>query len=83
MHPSPDVVFRALDEGAVLVHMDTSQIYELNATAAHVWTLVASGVPAESLAAALVETFAIDRTSASREVDTLLAQLLREGLLCQ
>jgi hypothetical protein len=75
MRTSPDVIFRALDDGAVLVHLNGNQIFELNATAAHIWPLVARGDSSEAIVSSLVDA------TAARELDALVAALAAAGLL--
>ena len=41
LRPNPDVIARHLGDGAVLVHIPTNQVYELNHTGARVWELMA------------------------------------------
>lgn len=79
--PAPEVIFRALDDGAVLVHLGGNQIYELNETAAHVWMQLAGGAGEEAVVASVVETFDVDAETAAREVRDLLTQFIEKGLL--
>jgi hypothetical protein len=81
MRASPDVIFRALDDGGVLVHLNGNQIFELNATAAHIWPLVADGASETAIVSSLVETFDIDAPTAARELDALLTDLSAAGLI--
>jgi hypothetical protein len=81
MRTSPDVIFRALDDGAVLVHLNGNQIFELNATAAHIWPLVARGDSSEAIVSSLVDAFDVDAATAARELDALVAALAAAGLL--
>jgi hypothetical protein len=81
MRASPDVIFRALDDGGVLVHLNGNQIFELNATAAYIWPLVADGASEAAIVSSLVETFDIDATTAARELDALLTALSAAGLI--
>jgi len=41
--PHPDVVARQVGDDVVLVHLDTSQIFALNATGARFWELLSDG----------------------------------------
>jgi hypothetical protein len=79
--PAPEVIFRALDNGAVLVHLSGNQIYELNETGAHVWLQLANGATAEAIVASVVDAFEVDADTAAREVDDLLRQFIEQGLV--
>jgi hypothetical protein len=79
--PAPEVIFRALDDGAVLVHLSGNQIYELNETAAHVWTQLANGAAEDAIVASVVDAFDVDATTASREVGELIRRFIEQGLV--
>jgi hypothetical protein len=81
MRASPDVIFRALDDGGVLVHLNGNQIFELNATAAHIWPLIARGERGETIVSSLVDAFDVDAATAARELDALLTALSDAGLI--
>ncbi len=79
--PVPEVLFRTLQDGAVLVHLPGNQVYELNDTAAHVWTQLASGAAEQAIVASLLETFDVDAETASRQLGDLIRQFVEMGLL--
>ena len=81
MRISPDVVFRMLGEGAVLVHLPSNEVYELNATGSRVWALVEQGLNLDGIVAAVVAEFDIDPGTARQECEDLLGDLLARGLL--
>jgi len=83
MKPARNVLTRQLPGGAVLVHLQTNRIFELNETAARVWELLGAGVPPTDLATRLVDEFDVDPNTAAAEVKVLLAMLAREGLLAE
>lgn len=65
----------------VLVHMDSNQVFELNRTGARIWELLERGVGGDALLAALTEEFDIDGDQLRGEVDSILGELLSEGLV--
>jgi len=78
---NPDVLAKRLDGGAVLVHLASHQIFELNATAARIWDLT-DGEPHEAaIVARIVQEFEIEVGQAAAEVATLVDQFRREGFL--
>ena len=79
--PSPDVVFRRLVDQAVLVHMETNRVYELNLTGARIWELLEDGVSGESIVTTLIDEFDADPGQLRNEVDAILGELAAEGLV--
>ena len=81
MLPSADVVFRKLGDAAVLVHLGTNDIFELNDTGVRIWDLVLQQLPEDDIVRTLVEEFDVDETPARRESGALIEELRRRGLL--
>ena len=81
LKPAPDVLARRMPGGAVLVHLPSNRIFELNETGARVWELLAEGVDGEALIGRLGSEFAADPVRLRAEVGVVLDQLGREGLL--
>jgi hypothetical protein len=79
--PSPDVIAKRLDDAAVLVHLGTNRIFELNETGVMVWELLGHGLGVDSIVRRLVDEFEVDDTRAADEVAKLLERLRTEGLL--
>ena len=65
--PAAEVIFRALDDGGVLVHLSGNQIYELNETAAYVWSQLSTGATEHAIVASLVDTFDVDSATAPKQ----------------
>jgi hypothetical protein len=81
-HRVPEDVLAAHLEGeAVLLHMDTKNYYRLNATAAHVYRGLERGLGREALLDGLCAEFEVERDTAARELDRLLAELGDRGLV--
>jgi hypothetical protein len=81
LRPRSGVVAREMNGSAVLVHLDTNRIYELNETGARIWALLSEGLGRSELCARLSAEFGVSGPSTEREVDELLAELTREGLI--
>jgi hypothetical protein len=77
----PDVVARHMADGAVLVHLGTNRIFELNSTGSRIWALIVEGATASGIADILAREFDIDADAAAREVRALTERLAQEGLL--
>lgn len=78
---APQVLARQLPGGAVLVHLESNQIFELNGTAARVCEMLASGTTRDAILDRLLEEFEVDPVRAAGDVDELLAALERRGLI--
>jgi hypothetical protein len=76
----PDVVARRVGETAVLVHLGSNRIYELNDTGARIWELAGDGATVEGLIDGLGREFDVDRGQLASEVALIVSDLVREGL---
>ena len=79
--PSVDVIAKRLDQASVLVHIQTSQIFELNATGTKVWEMLGEGLAVDRIVQHLVEEFEVGQSQAAEEVNALLVRLHGDGLL--
>jgi hypothetical protein len=77
----PDVVFRVLGDGAVLVNLSSSEIFELNGTGAAIWEQLSRGESADEVVARVMTLFDVDRARADREVADFLGELRSRGLI--
>lgn len=78
---NPDVEFKRLVEGMVLVHLTTNQVYELNSTGVRVWELLGAGAQIEEILNRLTAEFEIEPEQLRQDVDDLLQDLKAEGLI--
>ena len=70
-----------MNGSAVLVHLDTNLIYELNPTGARIWSLLEQGLDRNALCERLREEFSAPDGEIETTVDELLSELVREGLI--
>lgn len=77
----PDVVFRVLGDGAVLVNLASNEVMEFNSTGAAIWEHLSRGAAIADVIPQLMETFDVDRTTAERDVDVFLSELTSRGLI--
>jgi hypothetical protein len=75
-----EVIARRLGDGAVLVHLPTSRIFELNDTAMRVWELLEEGLDAAGIEAHLATEYDTSAQAAS-QVAQLLDLFRHEGLI--
>jgi hypothetical protein len=81
---NPQVLFTELADGTgVLLHLDTKFYFALNQTGVFVWKALQDGPArdAPALAKKLTEAFRVDIETATRDVASVLAEMLADDLL--
>jgi hypothetical protein len=81
LRPSEGVVSKKIGDSAVLIHLHSNRIFELNTSAAWVWSLLEQGAGRGEICARLHDEFSVSRDEARSTVDELLTELTREGLV--
>jgi len=81
LQPSSDVVYRRLGDTAVLVHLGTSEIFELNDTGARIWELIGQEEPLDRIIAILLEEFDVDEPTARATCRELIESLTARQLI--
>ncbi len=79
--PHPDVVFKLLDDEAVLVHLGTNRIFTLTETGARFWQLLTEGQDRSAIEDQLLDEYDVTRPELVAEIDSLARQLAAEGLV--
>lgn len=77
---NPSVVCTELDDGAVLLNLDTKYYFNLNETGLRIWQLLEGRDPAE-IARILTEEYKVDIERARESVARLLGELKKETLI--
>ena len=72
---------RRLADGAVVVDLRTSKIFELNETGARIWELLVEGLDAETVAQRLTEEFEVEAGIAAAEVQRVMTELSAADLV--
>jgi hypothetical protein len=75
-------VTQATESGAVLMNETTGDCFELNHVAADIWKAVCAGKSADAIVTELATTYGIEESVAKGDVETLLTNLARHGLVC-
>ena len=75
-----EVVYTNLEEGAVLLHLETRFYYSLNEVGQAVWRLLDSAESLEDLLEKLAEEYEVDRQPVKDSVSKFLQELEREQL---
>jgi hypothetical protein len=70
-----------MGDEAVLLDLESGLYFGLNGTGLRVWELVTAGYTAAETLARLAEEFDAPREKLTADVESLLGQLEREGLL--
>jgi Coenzyme PQQ synthesis protein D (PqqD) len=81
IRPNPDVIARHVGEGAVLVHLPTNRVFELNHTGSRVWDLIGEELTLDQIVQTLAAEFDMDVGGVAADVDELIAWLRDEGLI--
>jgi hypothetical protein len=78
---NPAVVCSELDEGAILLDLNTKYYYNLNETALKIWKYINGLSMASEIAEWIVEEYDVDKDSAEESVRKIMAELQKEGLI--
>ena len=77
----PDVVFQPMDENAIIVSLNSEEIYKLNETGKQVVDLIAKEKSVREILTALKNTYEIDINELEKEISQLLEELFSAGLI--
>lgn len=78
---NPEVVATELEDGAVLLNLQTGLYYSLNESAAEIWRCLPAADGPEILAGRLCERFDVEPERAATAIRSLVAELEREQLI--
>ena len=81
LRPNAHVLCRQVKDGAVLIHLETNQIYDLNRTGFRIWQLLQEGSDPAAIRDQIRHEFNVDPAVAATELHALLDRLSSEGLL--
>lgn len=73
--------WRTLEDETVVLDLQGSRYFAINATGTLLWPLLAQGATRAQLAAAVQERWDVGEDQAARDVDAFCADLEAEGLL--
>jgi len=76
-----DVVFQPMDDSAIIVSLNSEEIYKLNSTGTTIAELISKGNSLQDILTSLEETYDIDPHQLEREVDELIQGLSAAGLI--
>ncbi len=76
-----DVLFRAVEDEAVLLHVPSGTYYGLNTTGILLWEAVQNKQPLLSVVDSILSEYEVERSQVLNDLQTLLQDLLNSGLL--
>lgn len=81
VHRRAGMIEAEVDGEIVALHIDNGTCYGFNTTATRIWTMIAEPKRVVDLRDALVGLFAVDEATCERELDALLSELEKDGLI--
>ena len=78
---SPAVVFRQMDDGAVLLDLESGVYFGLDQVGTRVWTLLVEHGTTDAVCAAMIEEFDVEPDVLAADVRRLVAELQQGGLV--
>jgi hypothetical protein len=79
--PSPDVSSSVHENGIVLLHICSGQIFASNVTGARIWSGLKGRKSTETIVSEISNDYQIDRTTARGHVEGFLIELKRQKLI--
>jgi Coenzyme PQQ synthesis protein D (PqqD) len=76
-----DVLFRHVEDEAVLLHVPSGTYYGLNTTGILLWQAVQNKQPLLSVVDAILNEYEVERSEVFNDVQILLQDLLNNGLI--
>jgi hypothetical protein len=78
---SPDLMISDLDGDTVMMSLERSAYFGLDAVGSRIWQLLAQPTTLQALCAQLMAEFTVDEATCQRDVVNFIHQLLEEGLI--
>ena len=78
---NPEVSCAELDEGAILLNLNTKFYYNLNETGLKIWQSLGKISNVSEIAGKIVEEYEVDKERAVKSVKRILKELQKEGLV--
>lgn len=78
---SPSVVFRQMEDGAVLLDLESGVYFGLDEVGTRVWTLLAEHKTTDAVCEAMLAEFDVEPDVLADDVRRLVGELQQHGLL--
>ena len=76
-----DVVYQPMDDNAIIVSLNSEEIYKLNATGTQIVQLIAEEKSIQEIIKILEETYTLEKINIEKEVLELIQELFSAGLI--
>lgn len=83
MMVSAQVTFQKIGDETVLLNLASGHYFGLNLVGTRIWQLLAQGQPPAAIVDTVAAEFAAPRDNIEQDTNTLLQQLIKNGLLVQ
>jgi len=80
---SDEVLFQEVSGEAVLLDLKSEQYFGLDKVGTHVWQLLHENLPANDIVEQLLQRYEVDRQTLEADVNQLLEQLQKAGLVVE
>ena len=78
---TPDLIWRSLDDGTVIINPEQGDVRVLNEVGARVWELVDGQRSADQIAQEITQDFEVSLEDAERDLQKYLDTMIEQGLL--
>jgi hypothetical protein len=78
---SESVMFRIIDEEAVILDLDAGEYFGLNSVGTRIWQLLSENQAVPAICEAIVEEFEVSLDVVQQDVTSLIGDLCERGLL--
>ncbi len=81
VRPNPDIIFQNLEKETVLLHLKTEEYYTLGETSSQMWHLLMEYGEVEPVIARMLAEYNVDEATLRRDLDELISDCCKLGLL--
>jgi hypothetical protein len=78
---NPAVVCTELDDGAILLNLNTKDYYNINETGLRIWQFLSEPSNLSEMAEKILEEYEVDKERAMESVRRIIAELYSESLV--
>jgi len=82
-HKNPSVVTTELDDGAILLNLDTKYYYNLNETGLRMWKELEADQNLFSIAKTIAKEYGTDEEKVKKSITRWVGELKKEGLVIE
>jgi len=79
--PASDVLLSSVEDGAVLLHLESGVYFGLNPIGSEIWHMLMKGQSNSECIAQLIASYDLDESTAKRDFENLITELLEQDLI--